>query len=104
VGAHLDGADERRHERADAVGVLEAPALAALRDARGAVARAAGPELVVLAADAERTLAEVLRAAGRDGEAAAAAGRALALDAAKGNLAAAAATRERFGALPLPVT
>ena len=46
----------------------------------------------------------MLRAAGRDGEAAAAASRAIALDEAKGNLAAAAATRERFAALALPVT
>jgi hypothetical protein len=76
----------------------------ALRDARAAVDLAADPELIVLAADPQRTLAEVLRAAGRDADAAAAAGRALALDEAKGNTAAAAATRERFAALALPVT
>jgi tetratricopeptide (TPR) repeat protein len=75
----------------------------ALRDARAAVELAADPTLIVFSADAQRTLAEVLRAAGRDGEAAAAAGRALALDEAKSNVAAAAATRERFAALALPV-
>ena len=46
----------------------------------------------------------MLRAAGRVDEATAAAGRALALHEAKGNLAAAAATRERFAALALPMT
>jgi hypothetical protein len=73
-------------------------------DAKAAIDLAADPTLIVFAADAQRTLAEVLRAAARDGEAAAAAGRALALDEAKGNVAAAAATRERFAALALPVS
>jgi tetratricopeptide (TPR) repeat protein len=76
----------------------------AVQEARAAVAAADHPELIVLAANAHRTLAEVLRTAGRDAEAAAAAGRALALDEAKGNTAAAAATRRRFAALALPVT
>ena len=71
----------------------------AVRDARRRRRPRRRSRAVVLAADAERTLAEVLRAAGRDGEASAAAGSALALDEAKGNLAAAAATRERFAAL-----
>ena len=71
----------------------------ALEEARAAVAVAGGTDLIVFAADAYRTLAEVLRAAGREEEAATAAGRALALDQAKGNTAAAAATRRRFAAL-----
>ena len=67
-----------------------------LREARAAVAAAEGTSLVVFCANAHRTLAEVLLAAGRDEEAVAAAGRALALDQAKGNAVAAAATRRRF--------
>jgi hypothetical protein len=75
----------------------------ALQEAEAAVRVADQPELIVLAADAERTLAEVLRSAGREADAAAADARALVLDEAKGNSAAAAATR-RFAALALPVT
>jgi hypothetical protein len=67
-----------------------------LREARAAVAAAEGTGMVVFCANAHRTLAEVLLAAGRDGEAATAAGRAIALDQAKGNTVAAAATRRRF--------
>jgi DNA-binding SARP family transcriptional activator/tetratricopeptide (TPR) repeat protein len=69
-----------------------------LREARAAVAAAEGTAMVVFLANAYRTLAEVLLAAGRDQEAATAAGRALALDQAKGNTVAAAATRRRFPA------
>jgi DNA-binding SARP family transcriptional activator/tetratricopeptide (TPR) repeat protein len=76
----------------------------ALQEAQAAVRVADQPELIVLAADAERTLAEVLRSAGREADATAAAARALVLDEAKGNSAAAAATRRRFAALALPVT
>ena len=49
--------------------------------------------LLLVRADAQRTLAEGLRAAGRIDEAAEAARRALALDERKGNLVAAATTR-----------
>jgi DNA-binding SARP family transcriptional activator len=75
----------------------------AIQEAHAAVRAADHPELILLAADAHRTLAEVLRAGGREAEAAAAVGRALALDEAKGNIAAAAATRRRFAALALPI-
>jgi tetratricopeptide (TPR) repeat protein len=68
----------------------------ALEEARAAVAAAEGTGLVVFHANAYRALAEVHLAAGRHQEASAAAGRALALDQAKGNSAAAAATRRRF--------
>jgi tetratricopeptide (TPR) repeat protein len=71
----------------------------ALAEARAAVAAAEGTGLIVFRADAFRALAEALRAAGRDEEASAAAGRALALDRAKANTAAAEATRRRFAAL-----
>jgi len=57
-----------------------------LQEARAAVAAAEGTGMVVFCANAYRTLAEVLLAAGR----------AIALDQAKGNAVAAAATRRRF--------
>ena len=55
--------------------------------------------LVLVRADAERTLGEALRAAGRTDEAKAALGRALALDEAKQNLVAAADTRRLLASL-----
>jgi hypothetical protein len=55
---------------------------------------------VLCRANAHRTLAELLWASGRCEEAAHAVRRALALDDAKANAVAAAATRERFAALP----
>jgi hypothetical protein len=58
--------------------------------------------MIVFSASAYRTLAEVLVAAGQDEEAAAAAARALALDRAKVNSVAAAATRRRFASLLQP--
>ena len=70
-----------------------------LEEARAAVAAAEGTGLIVFCANAYRTLAEVLRAAGRNQEASTAAGRALALDLAKANTVAAAATRRRFASL-----
>jgi tetratricopeptide (TPR) repeat protein len=70
-----------------------------LREARAAVAAAEGTGMIVFGANAHRTLAEVLLAAGRDEAAATAAGRALALDQAKANTVAAAATRRRFASL-----
>jgi DNA-binding SARP family transcriptional activator len=70
-----------------------------LGEAEAAVAQVEGTSLIVCAADAHRTLAEVLAGTGRTDDAEAAVRRALALDEAKGNLAAAAATRERFAAL-----
>ena len=51
------------------------------------------------AADAHRTLAELLWATGREGEAADAVRGALALDEAKGNTASAQSTRRRFAPL-----
>jgi DNA-binding SARP family transcriptional activator len=70
-----------------------------LEEARAAVAAAEGTGLIVFCADAYRTLAEVLRTANRNEEASTAAGRALALDQAKANAIAAAATRRRFASL-----
>jgi len=70
-----------------------------LDDAEAAVARAEATSFVPLAARAQRTLAEVLAAGGRTDAAVTAAQRALALDEAKGNVVAAAATREWCAAL-----
>ena len=70
-----------------------------LQEARAATAAAEGTSMIVFCANAHRTLAEVLLAAGRDEEASTAAGRALALDQAKGNTVAAAATQRRFASL-----
>jgi len=70
-----------------------------LEEARAAVAAAEGTGLTVFCADAYRTLAELLRAVHRNEEASTAAGRALALDQAKANTVAAAATRRRFASL-----
>ena len=71
----------------------------AVEEARAAVAAAEPCGLVLLKADAERTLAEALQAAGRNDEAVAAGRRALALDEAKQNLVAAAATRRQLASL-----
>ncbi|HYH88095.1 MAG TPA: hypothetical protein VEX67_02610 [Solirubrobacteraceae bacterium] len=65
-----------------------------------AAAEATG--LLVVKADAHRALAEVLHAAGRRDAAAEAAARALALDEAKGNEVAAAATRRWIASLSTP--
>ena len=70
-----------------------------LEDARAAVAVAERTGMVLCCADAHRTLAELLLAAGRADEAVASARRALVLDEAKGNVAAAARFRARFPAL-----
>ena len=70
-----------------------------LKEARAAVAVAHPTGLVVYSADAYRTLAAALQAAGNIDEAAAAARRALALDEAKGNVVAAAATRRQLASL-----
>jgi len=66
----------------------------ALAEARAAVAAAETASLILVKADAHAMLAKVLRLAG-DPEAAAAAGRALALYESKGNVVAAAAVRSR---------
>ena len=73
----------------------------AIEEARAAVATAGPSGLILVRADAERTLAEALSAAGQIDEAVSALGRALALDEAKQNLVAASATRRllaSFGA------
>lgn len=75
----------------------------AVREARAAADLADQPELILLAANAQRTLAEVLRGGGREADAADAGRSRPVLDEAKGNTAAAAATRQRFAALALPV-
>ena len=62
-------------------------------EAQAGVVAAEPTSLLLVRANAHRRLAEVLRAAGRTGEAASAARDALALDEGKGNLVAAAATR-----------
>ena len=67
--------------------------IAGLEEAETAVKLAEATALLLVRADAQRTLAEGLRAAGRIDEAAEAARRALALDERKGNLVAAATTR-----------
>ena len=69
------------------------------RRCRGGGGAAEETSLVLLAANAQRALAEVLAAGGRTDAAVTAAQRALALDEAKGNVVAAASTRERFAAL-----
>ena len=70
-----------------------------LAEAEAAAALAEPTALLLVRADAQRTLAAVLRAAGRSDDAAAAARRALALDERKGNLVAAAATRRLLAEL-----
>ena len=70
-----------------------------LEDAHAGVAAAEESGLIVCRANAYRTLAELLWAAGRPDAAATAAGRALALDEAKVNVVAAATTRRRFSEL-----
>jgi DNA-binding SARP family transcriptional activator len=71
----------------------------AVAEARAAVAAARPCGLILLKADAERTLGEVLRGAGQIDEAKTVLGRALALDEAKHNLVAAAATRRLLASL-----
>jgi tetratricopeptide (TPR) repeat protein len=71
----------------------------ALEEARAAVGEAGPTDLLLVRADAERTLAELLDAAGRRDEARAAARRALALDDRKGNVPAAQRTRRLLAAL-----
>ena len=70
-----------------------------LEEARAAVAVADPTSLVVYSASAYRTLAGVLQAGGKPDEAATAARHALALDEAKGNTVAAAATRRQLASL-----
>ena len=71
----------------------------AVAEARAAEAAADGTALLLVRAAAHRSLAVALCAAGRPEEAAAAAGRALALDQAKGNVVAAATTRRLLASL-----
>ena len=71
----------------------------AVEEARAAVAVAEPCGLVLVRADAERTLGEALRASGRIDEAKSALGRALALDEAKQNVVAAADTRRLLASL-----
>ena len=71
----------------------------AVEEARAAVAAAEPCGLVLVKADAERTLGEALRASGRIDEAKSALGRALALDEAKQNVVAAADTRRLLASL-----
>ena len=71
----------------------------AVDEARAAVAAAEPCGLVLVKADAERTLGEALRASGRIDEAKSALGRALALDEAKQNVVAAADTRRLLASL-----
>lgn len=71
----------------------------AIADGRAAVAAAEPTGLILVRADAQRALAEVLHAAGQTGEAVAAARRALALDERKANRVAAAGTRRLLASL-----
>jgi hypothetical protein len=71
----------------------------AIQEGRAAVATAEATGLMLVRGDAHRMLAEVLRTAGRTEEAAAAAGRALALQERKANVAAAARTRRLLASL-----
>ncbi len=89
----------KRHIARAVLGVRSGAPERGLDDAEAAVARAEETSFVLLAANAQRALAEVLAAGDRTDAAATAAQRALALDEAKGNIVAAAATRERFAAL-----
>lgn len=75
---------------------------ASLEEARAAVAAADTTGLLVTCANAYRTLATALAAAGERGQAATAAREALALDEAKGNTVAAAATRRQIASLASP--
>jgi hypothetical protein len=70
-----------------------------LEDARAAVAVADTTRLIICRADAHRTLADLLLVTGSRDAAASHARRALALDEAKANTAAATATRQRFSRL-----
>jgi hypothetical protein len=89
----------KRHTARALVALRAGEAEAGLADARAGVAAAETTTLALCRANAQRTLAELLSATGRDEEAAAAVRRALALDAAKGNTASAQSTRARFAAL-----
>jgi len=89
----------KRHSARALVAVQNGNLERGLEEARAAVAAAEGTGMIVFCANAYRTLAEVLLAASRSEEASAAAGRALALDQAKANTVAAAATRRRLASL-----
>ena len=89
----------KRHMARAMLAGQEGDAAGALAEAQAAVAAADRTDLVVIAANAYRTLAAVERAAGRAPEAAAALTRALELDEAKGNAVAAATTRRLLAAL-----
>ena len=89
----------KRHAARARVAARAGDLAAALAEAETAAALAEATPLLLVRADVQRTLAEVLRAAGRVDDALAAAGRALALDERKGNLVAAAATRRLLAEL-----
>ncbi len=89
----------KRHMARAMLAEQEGDGAGALAEAQAAVAAADETDLVVIAANAYRTLAAVERAAGRAPEAAAALTRALELDEAKGNAVAAATTRRLLAAL-----
>jgi hypothetical protein len=88
----------RRHTARARLALLRGEPAGGLEDARAAVAVAEPTGLVLSCANAHRTLAELLTAAGEAEAAAGAARRAMALYEAKGNLAALAAMRARAGA------
>ena len=83
----------KRHSARAHVAARRGDRAAGLQEAEAAVAVAENTLLLLVRADAQRTLAAMLRASGRTDDAVAAARRALALDERKGNLVAAAATR-----------
>jgi hypothetical protein len=89
----------KRHTARALIALRSGEAEAGLVDAQAAVAAAEATTLALCHANAERTLAELLWATGRDEEAAASVRRALALDEAKGNRAGAQSTRLRFAPL-----
>jgi hypothetical protein len=89
----------KRHTARALIAMRAGAAEAGLVDAQAAAAAAERTTLALCRAHAQRTLAELLWATGRDEEAAAAVRRALALDEAKGNTASADASRARFAAL-----
>jgi DNA-binding SARP family transcriptional activator len=89
----------KRHTARALIALRAGEAEAGLADAQAGVAAAETTTLALCRANAQRTLAELLWATGRDEEAAVAVTRALALDEAKGNRASAQSTRERFAAL-----
>ena len=90
----------KRHCRARLARATGGPARpTSVQEARAAVATADTTSLLLVRADAQRMLAEALFAAGRTGEAASVAGRALALDEEKANTVSAAATRRLLASL-----